>query len=693
MDQAILGGVRIVDLSEGRAGSLAALMLAEAGADVVKVLDPAHGTRLSAADDAFWNRGKARLTLDLTVPADRAKLDSLLAGADMLIHDRPPQDAAALGLDDAALARARPDLIVAGITAWPVGHPLDAMPTDDALALASAGFFDEQEVVGRDGPNFLRFPLGSMHAAHLIAIGALTRLYLRRNSGRGGAVRTSLVQGALVPQMMNWHRAKSPTPAVTLAMPKANVPTIYQCGDGLWVHVMGPVYLSPSVAAGLAAMSEEDKARANAAYTPLGLVYAPNKGAIDAVMRTRPRAAWLEEFAQNDVAHQPCLPMGALYEDPQVLANGYAVPVDTAAFGPTLQPATPLHITPPVALRAAPDLALWPSRPGGAPHGDAPLLDKPLAGLRVLDFGNYLAGPLGPMLLADLGADVIKVEATNGDPMRGGEWPFLGCQRGKRTIALQLKDPKSRAVLERLIKSADVVHHNTRLPAAARLGLDYDSVKAINPDIIFCHVGTYGPEGPRKDWPGYDQMIQAVSGWEYEGAGEGNAPIWHRFGMMDHQAALASVTATLLALLRRQQTGKGQGCSVSLLGAGMLSLLGIKLADGTLTPYPRLDARQMGLSPARRLYPCTDGWIVAAAPEADAGARKSTVTASRGAWRRVWPCWRRRMSRAHRLRWSSAIPSSTMPTISGSVWSRPIRTRSMCSWSSPGPCCRSATWP
>ena len=291
MDQAILGGVRIVDLSEGRAGSLAALMLAEAGADVVKVLDPAHGTRLSAADDAFWNRGKARLTLDLTVPADRAKLDSLLAGADMLIHDRPPQDAAALGLDDAALARARPDLIVAGITAWPVGHPLDAMPTDDALALASAGFFDEQEVVGRDGPNFLRFPLGSMHAAHLIAIGALTRLYLRRNSGRGGAVRTSLVQGALVPQMMNWHRAKSPTPAVTLAMPKANVPTIYQCGDGLWVHVMGPVYLSPSVAAGLAAMSEEDKARANAAYTPLGLVYAPNKGAIDAVMRTRPRAA------------------------------------------------------------------------------------------------------------------------------------------------------------------------------------------------------------------------------------------------------------------------------------------------------------------------------------------------------------------------------------------------------------------
>ena len=272
MDRAILDGVRIVDLSEGRAGSLAALMLAEAGADVVKIVDPAHASRVTAADDAFWNRSKARETLDLTLAADRRRLDTLLAGADMLIHDRIPQDAAALGLDDATLAQARPDLIVAGVTAWPVGHPLDAMATDDALALASAGFFDEQEAVGRDGPNFLRFPLGSAHAAHLIVIGALTRLYVRRMSGKGGVVRTSLVQGALVPQMMNWHRAAEPTPAQAGAMPKNNVPTIYQCGDGLWVHVMGPVYLSPSVAAGLAAMNEEDKANLQKAqaYDDLG---------------------------------------------------------------------------------------------------------------------------------------------------------------------------------------------------------------------------------------------------------------------------------------------------------------------------------------------------------------------------------------------------------------------------------------
>ncbi|MBA3056147.1 MAG: CoA transferase [Sphingomonadales bacterium] len=620
MVQGILDGVRIVDLAEGRAGSLAALMLAEAGADVVKVIAPGYESRVTAPDDAFWNRSKAREALDLKAAADRTRFDALLAGADMLIHDLAPQDAAALALDDATLARLRPDLIVAAVTAWPVGHPLDAMPTDDALALASAGICDEQEATGRDGPNFLRFPLGSMHAAHLIAAGALTRLYLRRMNGQGGAVRTSLVQGALVPQMMNWHRAEEPTPAVLGAMPKDNVPTIFECADGLWMHTMGPVWTSPSVAAGLAAMSPEEKARANAVYAPARLAYTADKGALDVVLKTRTRAEWMEEFAANDIPHQPCLPMGALYDDEQVRANDYAVTVDTAAFGRTVQPATPLHVTPPVQQRAAPDLSDWPKAPHAEARGSAPTPACPLAGLRVLDFGSYLAGPLGPMLLGDLGADVIKVEMTSGDPMRFAEWPFLGCQRAKRTIALQLKDAKSRETLVRLVQSADVVHHNIRPAAAARLGLDYQSLKAINPKIIFCHVGTYGPQGPRKDWPGYDQMIQAASGWEYEGAGAGNPPIWHRFGMMDHQAALGSVTATLLALLHRQQTGEGQACGVSLLGAGLLSMLAVQRADGTLTPYAKLDARQLGVGPARRLYQCRDGWVVAAAPEADLAA-------------------------------------------------------------------------
>jgi crotonobetainyl-CoA:carnitine CoA-transferase CaiB-like acyl-CoA transferase len=139
------------------------------------------------------------------------------------------------------------------------------------------------------------------------------------------------------------------------------------------------------------------------------------------------------------------------------------------------------------------------------------------------------------MLMADLGADVIKVEATTGDPMRWADWPFAGCQRGKRTVALDLKSAASRPALEALVMWADVVHHNLRMPAARRLGLDSASLRSINPDLVFCHTSSYGPIGPRADWPGYDQLFQASCGWERAGAGAGNPPMWHRFGFMDHR--------------------------------------------------------------------------------------------------------------------------------------------------------------
>src|SRR5271156_6746326 len=100
----------------------------------------------------------------------------------------------------------------------------------------------------------------------------------------------------------------------------------------------------------------------------------------------------------------------------------------------------------------------------------------PLEGLRVRDFGQYLAGPLGPMLLADLGADVIKVESVNGDPMRWAAFAFMAANRNKRSLALQLKDPAARPVVEALVRQADVVHHNLRMPAATKLALDYASL-------------------------------------------------------------------------------------------------------------------------------------------------------------------------------------------------------------------------
>jgi crotonobetainyl-CoA:carnitine CoA-transferase CaiB-like acyl-CoA transferase len=209
------------------------------------------------------------------------------------------------------------------------------------------------------------------------------------------------------------------------------------------------------------------------------------------------------------------------------------------------------------------------------------------------------------------------VEAATGDAMRFVAWAFAGCQRGKRSVALDLKAKASRPALEALVRWADIVHHNLRMPAARRLGIDYESLSAVNPHMIYCHTTSYGPTGDRADWPGYDQLFQAQCGWEVLGAGEGNPPMWHRFGFMDHQCAQSSVLACLLALYRREETGEGQFVAGSLLGAGALTASETYVdVDGRLAPYDVLDADQTGTGPGYRIIEVADGWIAVAARQA-----------------------------------------------------------------------------
>src|SRR5439155_12949374 len=119
----------------------------------------------------------------------------------------------------------------------------------------------------------------------------------------------------------------------------------------------------------------------------------------------------------------------------------------------------------------------------------------PLAGLRLIDFGQYLAGPFGPMILSDLGMDVIKVEPVTGDGMRMAGKPFFGCQRGKRDIALNIKTPEGLEIAHKLIARSDIVHHNMTRGVATRLGIDYAACRAIRADVVYCNTYAYGFEG------------------------------------------------------------------------------------------------------------------------------------------------------------------------------------------------------
>ena len=149
----------------------------------------------------------------------------------------------------------------------------------------------------------------------------------------------------------------------------------------------------------------------------------------------------------------------------------------------------------------------------------------PLDGVKVLDFSAFVAGPLGAQVLADLGAEVIKVEPPGGEAMRAAAYAVAACQRGKRSLAMDINAPESRPVVDALIRWADVVLHNFRVGVSERLGIDEATVARLNPGAVYCHASAFGTTGPRAMLPGNDALMQAVTGFERAVGGAGNDPI------------------------------------------------------------------------------------------------------------------------------------------------------------------------
>jgi len=197
-------------------------------------------------------------------------------------------------------------------------------------------------------------------------------------------------------------------------------------------------------------------------------------------------------------------------------------------------------------------------------------------GLKVLDFSEYIAGPLAGEMLADLGADVIKVEPPHGDfwrhtaPVAPFESRgFMGVNKGKRSISLDLKNPGSREVLHRAVRSADVLLANYRPGVAARLGMDYATLSQINPRLVYCENTAFGSRGPYSDRPGFDLVSQAMTGiMSFEGAGGLPHPIITT-SPTDLAAGMFMAYSVAAALYHREITGKGQYIETSLFGAGI----------------------------------------------------------------------------------------------------------------------------
>lgn len=247
-----------------------------------------------------------------------------------------------------------------------------------------------------------------------------------------------------------------------------------------------------------------------------------------------------------------------------------------------------------------------------------PALDAgPLAGVRVLDLTAVVLGPMATQILGDYGADVVKVETPEGDLMRaqgvflhpGMSATFLAINRNKRSIALDLKTPEGREVLARLVRGTDVFVHNMRVAAIERLGFGYAAVSAIRPDIVYCAATGFAQDGPDRDKPAFDDIIQAACGLaSLNGIGR-EQPEYAPTLVADKATGMAVVNAVLAALYHRSCTGRGQQVEVPMFETMVAFMLAEHLGGLAFEPalgsagYARL------LAGGRRPAPTSDGWI------------------------------------------------------------------------------------
>ncbi|MBV9661570.1 MAG: CoA transferase [Acidimicrobiales bacterium] len=618
-----LRGVRVLDLSKGSAGPVASMLLADYGAEVVQIEPPGGDPFSALPPEVVWGRGKQRTTIDLASDSGRSAFMSLVGQSDVVLDSFSPGGAERLGVDYASLQRANPRVVSCSITGYGTRGAIAERPGYDILVQARTGFQFEQPGL-RPGPIFVLSPLPSYGAGLLAAVGISAALFEREASGRGQRVETSLLQGVLIWTAIPWSRVGTPTPAYyhTYRSECRDIsPTpCYEAGDGQWFHPMPEV---------VPALVEELGAEAGVVPPGSGDCDAvrAHQAAVQRLFLERPRDHWVELFSTKDLRAQPVLSLEEAFAHPQVVENDIVVDREVPGAGTVRQFGRPYRLN-----RTRPSDGKD-DQPGPGSSPAAPRSSNgPLAGVRVLDFGLALAGPYGPMMLADLGADVIRVENARGRRPAGGAarpaaalaqsaagvpaaaltQTWVACQRGKRSISLDLKQPEGLEIARALIAQADVIHHNMRPGAAERLGIGFEDAKRLKPDIVYCHVSGFGPTGPLATAPGCDQMAQALLGLEHEQGATpaGGHPTWHRLGVSDHAAAVISVLGVTQALRMRAQGP--QLVETNLLNAaGLLMSHMFSAGSGAVRPW-RSDLAQTGVGPMYRLYQTGAGWIAIA---------------------------------------------------------------------------------
>ncbi|MCX7272507.1 MAG: CoA transferase [Burkholderiales bacterium] len=251
-------------------------------------------------------------------------------------------------------------------------------------------------------------------------------------------------------------------------------------------------------------------------------------------------------------------------------------------------------------------------------------MTKPFAGIRILDFTRFLAGPFGTWQMGLLGADVIKIEPHEGDDTRSSplsaEWAarklspaFMSISTNKRSLTLDLKQPEAVAIIKRMVVDADIVWENFRPGVMDRLGLGYEVLSAINPTLIYCGVSGYGNTGPLRETATFDGRIQAMSGLMSLTGDPAGGPMRAGFALADVGAGMTAAFAVSSALYQRTHTGRGQFVDVAMFDS-MLNMMALQVADYTVLGHHQTQFGNSSISRKATAdrFRCGNGFIVLA---------------------------------------------------------------------------------
>ena len=604
----VLEGIRVIDFGQYIAGPMAAMLLGDHGADVIRI-DPPGGPRWNTPANATWNRNKRSIVLDLKHDADRDTARQLIAGADVVIENFRPGVMERLGLGPTAMTAANPRLVYCSLPGFGADDPRAQIKAWEGVVGAATGAYrpaghSDDDTQSR--PVYTVIPYGSAYAAFLCAVTVAMALNARERSGLGQRVEIPLfdatftvvgARGLLVngkPEAeaeFNWSRQ-------------------LPCKDGRWL-----MYVANNKKFGAFIQSiGMDKWRdAKLPAKELAQKF-------DDVMRARTAKEWEDIIADIGSEGVICHSSAEWLQHPQALQSQIIADYDDSELGRFRGPGinTRLSATPGAVRlpRAKPDthraqilseLAARPSAPSSGGDVLHSVLHSALQGVKVVDLCIVLAGPTCGRTLAEFGADVIKIDS----PHRKTVLRHNDINRAKRSILIDLKTKEGLAIFWKLADQADVVLQNFRGGVAEQLGIDYQRVRARRPDIVYGSMNTFGHIGPYAHRPGHEQIGQAVSGMQVRyGSGK---PATAPFAANDYGTGLMACYGVALALLHRRRTGEGQFVDSALAyTATMLQSALLQDYQGKQWDEPHgQDAT--GSGPLNRLYQAADGWLFLAA--------------------------------------------------------------------------------